>query len=153
MLADIWLMGQFFSAELHFREVLQINMDSVPVFWMSEEAYMWVSRIRMEPNPWINVLVYPKQWGNKEADEMSSVYKKYTWKNSRQPGRIIDNCMQRKYWTVWYVSPMIKTIIVFTCHAKTYHHWMQLSKFLKDAYYVLSCIYFIIFVNSLDPTC
>lgn len=54
-----------FSAELHFREVLQINMDSMPVFWISGQLKcesVWSSHSRL--NPWISQLVYTKQSEN-----------------------------------------------------------------------------------------
>lgn len=56
-----------FSAELHFREVLQINMDSMPAFWISGQLIsesVWSSYSRL--NPWISHLVYLKQSENNE---------------------------------------------------------------------------------------
>lgn len=81
--------GPIFSAELHFRKVLQINMDSVPVFWMSEEAYMWVSRIRMQPSPCISVLVYPKQREFRQADHPGTILNGFIF-NSNDKG---NNCV------------------------------------------------------------
>ncbi len=59
--------GPSFSAELHFRDVLQINMDSMPAFWISGQLIsesVWSSYSWM--NPWISHLVYLKQSENNE---------------------------------------------------------------------------------------